>query len=208
MLRRDFVAAGAAVAVTSRNGSLLGTFLAHRESHVSVDFDRLLTCLQLQECPLWCWAASMSTIFGFAGHPVDQKKIVNAFFPGLSCQSAGSNYPFFAGMTGVFTDDARNRFQSAVTAAYAPDNKIYTMNPGIVVNELANGRPLIYCNYTHAMVLGAVDFFGPPATPVITRMYACDPFPTNPRTAVMVGPQIQAVTDGGQMRFLAAIMIG
>ncbi len=34
-----------------------------------------------QQTPVWCWAASLSNLFGYYGHPVDQQRIATRYFP-------------------------------------------------------------------------------------------------------------------------------
>ncbi len=41
-----------------------------------------------QQCPLWCWAASITMIFANLGHIINQKQIVERVFGSLVCEPA------------------------------------------------------------------------------------------------------------------------
>lgn len=87
---------------------------------VGVDPQAMLNAMQLQQCNSWCWAACLSTIFNFYGHPVDQKEIVRARFGSVICQGDPTASAIVVGLNGAWTDDNGVSFTSHIKAAYDP----------------------------------------------------------------------------------------
>jgi hypothetical protein len=88
------------------------------------------------------------------------------------------------------------------------------INNAIIVNELLNQRPVMYCNLSHAMVIVGVTYF-PTPIPNIQSVTVMDPWPYSPRLHPLSAPEmVPAVFNplgqyvgGGQMSFLASVIV-
>jgi hypothetical protein len=90
---------------------------------------QLAQAIRTQDCAEWCWAACISMIFNFYGHPVLQEEIVVGNFGSLICAPAGAgpggaSSTVTRALTGTFKDDAGRLFTSQVIAAYDAANGI------------------------------------------------------------------------------------
>lgn len=144
-------------------------------------------------------------IFSFYGHPVDQKRIVTSMFGNLVCAGANTTVIGTA-LSGHWVDDHGTPFQSRVVAAFDPANGINAINNAIIVNELLNNRPMLYCNTHHAMVNVGVDFIPTPAGPNVVNVGVADPWPLSPSFHPLSCPEIIPV-PAGQMTFLATVRV-
>ncbi|MBT9329833.1 hypothetical protein D0Y96_002185 [Acidipila sp. 4G-K13] len=161
----------------------------------------------LQQCPEWCWAASISMVFKFFGHPLDQKTIVARKYHSLVCMSALSASQIASDLSDSWTDDNGDDFSSELTAAYDFRAGVLAIDNAIIVNELLNGRPLLYCNTQHAMVVCAADYRPGPVEPAIDGIAVMDPWPYSPRIHPLSPPEMIPAHMGGQMTFLASVDI-
>ncbi len=159
-----------------------------------------------QKCPEWCWAASSSMIFCTWGHPVDQMVIVQRAYGVLACQ-ASQSITIAQVMSSTWQDDNGQQFQANVTAAYDVVNNVSAITNSVIVNELGNNRPLIYGNATHCMMVVSAEYFDTPTGPDIRAVGVMDPWPYNlPYHPLSMAEMIPAHL-GGQMRFLASVMV-
>lgn len=179
---------------------------------VKLPFPQVLLASTLQQCPEWCWAASLSMVFKFFGHPLDQKELVMSAYGSLAC-APGSNSQIANDLSSSWTDEDGDDFTSAITAAYDYDAGVVAINNLIIINELQNGRPLLYCNSHHAMVVCGLDYRTNGAQLAVDRVYVMDPWPYAGITSVTqtVHPLSAAETVpahlGGDMHFLASISV-
>lgn len=207
--RRSFLRTAAAFAVApslnAQNCGVVppGVMVCRAE----VNIPQLIAAINTQQCPEWCWAASISMIFSFYGHPIDQKEIVRQMFGNVVCFPAGSTLTIASALSRAWRDANGNVFRSRVVAAYDPANGINAINNTIIVNELQNDNPLLYCNQSHAMVNYLVDYTPTPSGPYVRAVGVVDPWPYSPRTHPLSGPEMLPVTLGGQMTFLASVRV-
>jgi hypothetical protein len=139
-----------------------------------------------QQTPVWCWAASLSALFGYFGHPVDQRRIVARYFPPPGI-TTGPPWVMRDALNSPWVDDAGVTFRvtSLVTNLYPPSGPMQVANPDIL-RALENEIPVFYGDRTHAMVLVQADFLETPGGPTILGGGAVDPFP-NPATGAAYG---------------------
>lgn len=173
---------------------------------VKLSFPSVMLAATLQQCPEWCWAASISMVFKFFGHPVDQKSIVKQTYGALVCRTS-ANQEIGSDLSRSWTDDNGDSFTSSVTAAYDVDAGIVAIDNAIIVNELLNQRPLLYCNSHHAMVVCAVDYRPSLAGPVIDAVYVMDPWPPAQRVHALSQAERYPAHVGGDMHFLASLSV-
>lgn len=158
-----------------------------------------------QECPQWCWAASIAMILTRLGHPMDQKVIVSSTFGGLVCMGAPNTLTIAADLSRPWTDLNGVSFVSRVTAAYDPANGIANLNNRMIIDELSNDRPLLYCNQHHAMVLVVADYLDTPSGPNMLGGAVLDPWPLSPEWHYLSAREFTPIQWGGEMTFLAAV---
>lgn len=161
--------------------------------------------LILQECPLWCWAASTCMIFANLGHVVDQKQIVQRVFGDLVCQPAETAFTMAYALSDKWTDVLGLPFQSKVVAAYDHMAEVNRITNTFIIDELRANRALLYANLDHAMVMTAVEFIDAPKGPSIYRVGVLDPYPTSKSFRSLTPLEMVPAYMGGHMTFLAAV---
>jgi hypothetical protein len=160
-----------------------------------------------QDCPLWCWAASTAMIFASNGHPLpNQEVIIQRVFGGLVCMTGMPNV-----ISGLLSDEwidaTGQKFKSNVVANYDIFSGITAMNNLIIVNELSQNRPLLYCNKHHAMVVVSVDYFDTPMGPNVQQVVVMDPWPPSPDIHPLTIAEMVPAHMGGDYSYLAAVRI-
>ncbi len=162
-----------------------------------------------QECPEWCWAASTAMIFAAHGHRTDQKKIVAKVFGGLACKPAGTPLAIAQALSAPWVDDSGQSFQASISAAYDPTDGIMAISNNFIINELANDRPVLYCNTHHAMVIVDFNYVMSPMGPAPQQVGVLDPWPGSPDYHPLSQPEMYGINmaPGGQMTFLAAVAL-
>jgi hypothetical protein len=154
-----------------------------------------------QEHSQWCWAACISAIFHYHGHPVDQARIVSATYGQLVNMPAHGRQ-IAAATSRPWLDDGGQQFVSQCEVLW--DSGEFVARPDAAAQaagELAQGAPLIIGAAGHAMVLTAMTYernqtgAGQP-TQAIVR----DPWPGRGRRALL--PQ-----EWAQTVFLAKVHV-
>jgi hypothetical protein len=156
-----------------------------------------------QRTPVWCWAASLSAVFGFLQHPVDQTRIVARYFPPPGI-TTGPPWVMRDALNTTWIDDAGHTFRvsSPITNFYPPAGPMQVTNVDII-RALDNEVSVFYGDSTHAMVLVQTDYIiGPTGMPVILGGGAIDPYP-NPATGVAWG--FRPLQPNEMQGFFAAI---
>jgi hypothetical protein len=146
-------------------------------------------------------------IFSAFQHPIDQKVIVVANFGTLACAPSGTTLRMAQNLSGTWTDSDGQQFTSRVTAAYDPTNGINAINNAFIINELSDDRPLLYANTHHAMVVVGATYVDMPMGPDVREVDVLDPFPLSPALHPLTVPEMVPAHLGGQMTFLASVII-
>jgi len=160
----------------------------------------------VQACPMWCWAASAAMIFAAAGRPVNQLDIVQATYGGLVCQGANT-FSITQALSKPWQDLNGQVFLPKITAGYDAFTGFLGITDAFIVNELANNRPILYCNQSHAMVLVSCDYLPTPGQPTILGAGVLDPFPSSPAFHPLSPNELRPVYNGGVMTYLASVSI-
>jgi hypothetical protein len=171
----------------------------------SVSTSQLNQVIMTQQCEQWCWAACISMMFGFYGHPITQAEIVLATYGNVVCLPSGTTIG--SDINRAYIDDRGVLFQSQITAAYDFVFGVNLFDNLTVVNQLQTNNPLLYCNTHHAMIVYAVDYIPTPGEPNIVAVHVVDPWPFSPRTHTLTPPEMVPAHLGGQMMFLASIRV-
>jgi hypothetical protein len=162
-----------------------------------------------QDCPLWCWAASIAMIFASNGHPLpNQEVIIRKAFAGLGlvCQT-GTPSGISNLLSGEWVDASGQKFKSNVVANYDIFSGKFAMDNFIIVNELSQDRPLLYCNKHHAMVVVSTDYVDTPMGPNVQQVLVMDPYPGSPNIHPLTIPEMIPAHIGGEYSYLAAVYI-
>jgi hypothetical protein len=164
-----------------------------------------------QDCPDWCWAASTAMIFASNGRALpNQEIIIERVFQAQpltqTCTTASPNT-----ITKLLNDnwlDAAGRgFKSRILAGYDIYSGQTNINNNIIVNELSNNRPLLYCNKHHAMVIVAMEYFDTPMGPNPQNVWVMDPWPTSPPFHPLSPQEMMPAHMGGDYCYSAAVVI-
>jgi hypothetical protein len=173
-----------------------------------VNMEQLMQSVSTQQCEMWCWAASISMIFGFYGHPITQAQIVRATYGNIVCLPSGSTYTIGADLSRPWIDSRGVAFNSQVEAAYDYFNGFNTFAGNqSIINALKANNPMLYCNRSHAMVLYSVSYVDSPFGPDIQRADVIDPWPFSPRSHALSQSELFRADLGGDMTFLAQVRI-
>lgn len=175
-------------------------------STASLDLQRWVQAAQVQNCPLWCWAASASMIIGYNGFSVSQERIVRDTYGSLIC-TTGTSTQIAASLSRPYIDDVGRRFSTLITAAYDAFAGIRAISNTFIIGELRAGRPLIYCNRSHAMVLNSITYQGSASAPQVISASVIDPWPTAPRIRILSQSELVAVDIGGDMTMVASVLV-
>lgn len=143
-----------------------------------------------QNCPQWCWAASLQTIFGALGYSISQEYIVRRVMRSvngeLPCRGA-SDQEMLSAIDNRYADPNGKTFDGryflAKSRATHPLNYAWW---DIAKIELAAGRPLLAAYNTgrftgHAVVITHVRIATSPGLPdELITMTVRDPWPGSP----------------------------
>lgn len=116
-----------------------------------------------QATPVWCWAASLSALFAYYGHPVSQQTIAYRYFP-PGVVTPGPPIVLMNALNTTWTDDNGQKFQvqSAITNRFpVPPTGMtgpFQVSNQDILNALQAEKPVFYADLTHAMVLVQADY--------------------------------------------------
>jgi uncharacterized protein (TIGR03437 family) len=176
-----------------------------------------------QETPVWCWAASLSMLFDYYGHPVDQAEIVTRYF-GAPVAVSGPPWVLRDALNTTWVDDNRASFMisSRITDYYSGSS--FQVSNADIISAIGAENPVFYGDNIHAMILVQVDYVSLYGTPQILAAWAIDPYPATgfgfrqlrpdelqgyfaaiATVKNVAAPQISRITDmGGQNNRLAS----
>lgn len=168
-----------------------------------LDFDRFLQhAYDTQHASQWCWAACISMVFAFYGHPVRQERIVRDAYGGIYDLPSGSGLKIASELDRSWTDDRGNRFRSRLRALFDAHAGRESIDNAMVVEALARGRPLIVGARDHTVVLTAVDYVPAPEGPDLLAAGVFDPWPgIGPRD--LAEDEMTPLAEGGSLGFVA-----
>jgi Papain-like cysteine protease AvrRpt2 len=159
---------------------------------------------QIQYQNLWCWAACISMIFSYRGHPVSQARIVTEAY-GQPYNMAGPGYVIAQSLNRPWRDDAGKVFNSTLSGVYDYYDGVGVITDGTIVNSLAGGTPMVIGAGGHARVLVEVDYIPTPTGPQIVGGGVFDPW-TGTLQCLSVA-ELTLASRGGTLTFLAAVRI-
>jgi hypothetical protein len=120
----------------------------------------------------WCWAASISGVFAYYGHPVSQQRIVQEAY-GHIANLPGTPDAIMRSLNRPWVDDAGRPFRVR--------SDIYSANWVTAAQDLAQGFPLIVGSLGHAMIVTATQYQRfPNGSGTTLDVTVRDPWPLNP----------------------------
>jgi hypothetical protein len=121
---------------------------------VEIDFEKFLTTsYEIQKRDEWCWAACISMIFAYHGHPVSQERIVTTVYGSPVDMPAQHGIVIARQLNRPWKDDDGNDFTATVTHALDMEMGVDTLDNSVLANELRRDRPIILGTITHAVVM-------------------------------------------------------
>jgi Papain-like cysteine protease AvrRpt2 len=204
--RRDLfrVALAAAAGMKLSAASVCGPLACRSE----IDFDEFAQeAFETQHMSEWCWAASISMIFSFHGHPVSQERIVKEVYGAVVNMPSGYGALMAALLNRSWTDDNGDRFCSRLTGVYDASAGVGLVNNVMLVRELDQNRPVLVGAAGHAVVLAMMEYtkaFG--GIGQVTRCGVFDPWPGR-GARDLTRAEMAPLTMGGALQFIATASI-
>jgi uncharacterized protein (TIGR03437 family) len=133
-----------------------------------------------QQTPVWCWAASLSMLFGYHGHPLQQSTIVQRYYV-LPIPVTGSPLLLKDALNTSWKDDFGKSFQATSTVTDLYSLSAVQVTNADVINALIAEKPVYYGDETHAMILVQADYIEslPGFQPTVLAGWVIDPWPAN-----------------------------
>jgi hypothetical protein len=172
-----------------------------------VAFDRFAqSAYQTQSADRWCWAATISMVFAYYGHPVSQPRIVQDAYGSIVDMGANSGIVIARELNRPWQDDNGRWFNANVSGVFDFDAGISTLSNAQLISELDADRPVVYGSVTHAMVLTAIQYYPTPAGPNIVAAGVFDPWPGIGARGLSLA-ELTPIQQGGNLRFLATVRV-
>jgi hypothetical protein len=144
---------------------------------VGIPSGRLEPIASRQQMSQWCWAASISMIFRFHGHPVAQERIVEGIWGELVDLPALSGAMMSDSLARPWTDDRGRDFRARVRVYDLAEGR-FEIDARTVIDELRAERPLLVGTSGHAMVVTALRFLRSPwGAEEVLAVTVRDPWP-------------------------------
>ncbi len=168
---------------------------------------RLVIDYAAQQMPEWCWAASLSMLFGYYGHPVPQASIVQRVYGAPINMPALLPAQISALINTGWTDQNGNGFQCQLVAAYDAFAGVVAINNNTIVDALSNDMPLIVCNTHHCMLLTALSYQMSPMGPIPGTPGFVDPWPGRGLRGPDDLGETRTTNVGGQLTYIGLATI-
>jgi hypothetical protein len=129
---------------------------------VGIPSERLEPVTSQQRMSQWCWAASISMIFGYHGYDVSQERIVESIFGRLADLPAMTGEQMTEALARPWRDERGRTFRATVRV-YDDAAGEYGVDDRMIIDELRAERPLLVGTVGHAMVLTALRYVKTPS---------------------------------------------
>jgi hypothetical protein len=126
----------------------------------------------------WCWAACISMVFAYHGHPVHQQRIVERMM-GAPVDRPGAGWQITQALGGIWEDERGSRFRSSARVLDLQSGQFEVHN-GHLIAELADDRPFVAGAAGHATLATAMEFTETPYGPHVHAVTVRDPWPYSP----------------------------
>jgi len=141
----------------------------------------------------WCWAACISMIFDYYGHPVSQARIVQQAYGGVVNMPAGPDRILRA-LNRQWVDDYGRPFIARAD--------VFSVNAVTATSDLQYNHPLIIGTLGHAVVLTAITYYPTYNGPYIVGAIVRDPWPTRPSRRQVTPSEWASISFAARVRVL------
>lgn len=157
----------------------------------------------------WCWAAVISMIFNYYGHPVQQARIVKDAYGSIVNMPAVNGLVIANQINRQWIDDANRRFSAELTSAYDAYAGLNATTNAFLINELHNERPFIIGTKNHAVVGTSIQYWRFPNGMIgnVGAVGVFDPWPMSQRARGLTPAEMTAIQNGGQLSFIASLSV-
>lgn len=166
---------------------------------VGIPSERLEPITSQQAMSQWCWAASLSMIFGYHGHALPQERIVQSVFGQLVDLPAMNGMVMSRSLARPWVDQRGRRFQAKVRV-FDMHAGLFELDTEAIITELREERPMLVGTVGHAMVMTALRYVRTPMGPQVIGVTVRDPWPGRGRRDLQwheMQPQYLAAVDLG-----------
>lgn len=175
------------------------------QSTASVNLSQYFqSAAQVQQLDEWCWAACISMIFDYLGHPVTQAEIVSTVYGGI-VDFPAPGMVLASALNRTWTDDKGVQFTCTVTGLYDAQSGIYGITNSEIISSLLAGYPLVFGANGHARVLVEVNYSPGVLDYQIGGAMVFDP--GNGQLECLSAAEMTPITSGGLLTFLASIKV-
>jgi hypothetical protein len=178
------------------------------------------TAYETQQATEWCWAASISMIWAFYGHPIAQTEIVTGTF-GQLLNQGGQPWQIFQALNGERVGDDSVPFVSTVTGLYDALSGYDSISHTDIGASLDQNRPVLIGTQNpdgsgaHATVLSSLEYLVPYGYPIevfpdgsnIANAVVFDPWPTSGGIHSIPYSQFTPASQGGNLFFAALVSV-
>lgn len=168
-----------------------------------VDVAKVIEQYDPQDLSQWCWAAAISMIFAQYGYEVSQRRIVKAVYGVEINMPALSGGVISKQLSRSWTDDNGQKFNVRIEGLYDFDAQQLGLTNAQIVSALKGGRPLVYGNQSHAMMMFSVAYANTPHGPNIFNAGFADPWPGRGLRGPDHPGEMFPMHMGGAIRYLA-----
>ena len=154
----------------------------------------------------WCWAASISMLFGYYNHPVSQERIVAEAYGGVVNMPAVSGFVIAQALNRHWTDDNGQDFDSTLTAVFDAQSGVAAINNNEIVQTISNGDPMLVGAAGHCTVATAVRYVPTMYGAQILGVGVFDLWPGRGARGLMPAEMVP-VQNGGALAFLAIAQV-
>lgn len=159
-----------------------------------------------QQKSQWCWAACISMLFSYYGHPVNQRRIVEEVYGNPVNVPAKGGIVLARQLNREWVDDRGKPFSSTLKSVYDFAYKVFAIDDRWLINELDSNRPLVIGAGRHAMILTAVQYYRTSKEPRLISGGVFDPWPgRGPRQ--LTPRELRFAHQGGLLHFAATIKV-
>jgi hypothetical protein len=146
---------------------------------------------------------------------VSQPTIVTRKYHVAGCWTSQTAAQIAQFMNTSWVDESTQAsFNSTLTGVFDAAAGVAQMNNNVIINELINQRPLIYCNITHCMVVVGIKYTPTPGGPNVREVDVMDPWPPNPRFRTLSAAEMMPAgyymgqpVGSGQASFVASAYV-
>jgi hypothetical protein len=167
-----------------------------------VELSKFAAKYQPQYQSEWCWAACISMLFSYYGHPVSQERIVKEAYGVPANIPAISGLVITSELNRTWRDDNDVEFDSSLSAAFDAQMGVAAIDNAIIVQALTDGHPLIMGAFGHATVVAAISYIPTLLGPNVTGVGVFDPWPGRGARQLTPAEMVPAPL-GGALSFLA-----